>query len=79
MKIEFPTVLCKLTKVLTFSGDIQVEEFVNVRQKSGSSLNKILIVFRSNVCAKVCAGQNGRLGVARKLLKIWCPLVDSNY
>ena len=22
-----------------------------------------------NVCAKVCAGQNGRLGVARKLLK----------
>ena len=25
------------------------------------------------VCAKVCAGQNGRLGVARKLLKILVP------
>ena len=31
------------------------------------------------VCAKVCAEQNGRLGAARKLLKTWCPLVDSNY
>lgn len=25
------------------------------------------------VCAKVCAGQNGRLGAARKLLKILVP------
>ena len=32
-----------------------------------------------NVCAKVCVGKNGRQNVARKLLKIWCPLVDSNY
>jgi hypothetical protein len=32
-----------------------------------------------NVCAKVCADENGRLSVARKLLIIWCPLVDSNY
>ena len=36
-------------------------------------------VFDFNVCAKVCARQIGRLGVARKLLNIWCPLVDSNY
>ena len=26
-----------------------------------------------NVCAKVCADQNGRLGVARKLLKNMVP------
>ena len=25
------------------------------------------------VCAKVCAGQNGRLGVARKLLEVLVP------
>jgi hypothetical protein len=27
----------------------------------------------------VCAGENGRLGAARKLLKIWCPLEDSHF
>jgi hypothetical protein len=32
-----------------------------------------MIVFEFNVCAKVCADQNGRLGVARKLLKILVP------
>ena len=31
------------------------------------------------VCAKVCVDENGRLVAARKLLKTWCPLVDSNY
>jgi len=28
-----------------------------------------MIVFDFNVCAKVCAGQNGRQNVARNLLK----------
>lgn len=32
-----------------------------------------MIVFDFNVCAKVCADENGRLGVARKLLKVLVP------
>jgi hypothetical protein len=38
-----------------------------------------MIIFDFSVCAKVCADENGRLSVARKLLKIWCPLEDSNF
>jgi hypothetical protein len=45
-----------------------------LRQGYGAAiLTKIVTDFHFKVCAKVCADGNGRLGVARKLLKILVP------
>jgi hypothetical protein len=38
-----------------------------------ASFSKIVIVFHFNECSEVCARGNGRLGVARKVLKMLVP------
>lgn len=53
---------CESLKVPAFSGGISLEIFPTSE-----------MVFQIKVCAKVCADENGRLSVARKLLKILVP------
>ena len=68
----------RLAKTLPFTANSNLNSLQREAKVRSTRSTRFALVLSIKVCANVCAKQNGRLGVARKLLKRWCTRHDSN-